>query len=100
MQEKVTSYESKRLSYYVSLRPPSKCKVLDSNGELCYRDATNKPDFFHDPVELPKRLTAEEMRYLPRCIREYTALSLYQERLAKEMKETAFKMLTSFYHGG
>lgn len=79
---------------------PSKCKVLDSNGELCYRDATNKPDFFQDPVELPKRLTAEEMRYLPRCIREYTALSLYQERLAKEMKETAFKMLTSFYHGG
>ena len=57
----------------------SKDKTLDENGDLCYRDSTNKPDFFDDPVKLPKKLTPAEMKYLPRCIREYTALSLFQE---------------------
>ena len=34
----------------------SKDKTLDENGDLCYRDSTNKPDFFDDPVKLPKNL--------------------------------------------
>ena len=77
----------------------STTKVLDKNGIITRSDSTNKPDFFNDPVELPDGLTKEEMQYLPRCIREYTALSLFRERLANEMKETAFDMLVIPYRG-
>ena len=77
----------------------STTKVLAQNGIITRSDSTNKPDFFNDPVELPDGLTKEEMQYLPRYIREYTALSLFRERLANEMKETAFDMLVIPYRG-
>lgn len=78
----------------------SKDKTLDENGDLCYRDSTNKPDFFDDPVKLPKKFTPAEMKYLPRCIREYTALSLFQEYFMRSVKETAFNMLMQPYRSG
>lgn len=75
----------------------SKSKTLDQNGGICYKDSTNKPDFFNDPVKLPKEISAAERRYLPRCIREYTALSLFQAYFMEEIKSTALHMLTSPY---
>ena len=93
----VRDHEIKLLHDLSSL---STTKVLDKNGIITRSDFTNKPDFFNDPVELLDGLTKEEMQYLPRCIREYTALSLYHERLAAEMKETAIDMLISPYRGG
>ena len=75
----------------------SKSKTLDQNGGICYKGSTNKPDFFNDPVKLPKEISAAERRYLPRCIREYTALSLFQAYFMEEIKSTALHMLTSPY---
>lgn len=40
------------------------------------------------------------MKYLPRCIREYTALSLFQEYFMRSVKETAFNMLMQPYRSG
>lgn len=66
-------------------------------GMIRYKDFTNVPGFFTVPIKLPDSLSAKEKEFLPRCIREYTALSLLRTSMAELLKETALNMLTEPY---
>lgn len=90
------SLKSDRVKYMEVLHdmftPPSG-GVLDENHLMQREDPTKIVLRYQDPAELPDSLSPEVHRMIARCLKEYTAMLLWREALAEELKDTWLELI-------
>lgn len=77
---------------YDMFTPPSG-GVLDENHLMQREDPTKIVLRYQDPAELPDSLSPQVYRMIARCLKEYTAMLLWREALAEELKDTWLELI-------